>query len=76
MSPNKTTSFLKKLEDNNDYYKIIHQLELYAMSDISFITVTDPIVIRFFEEKLKMEKSLLTLKREMNEQNRIAELYY
>lgn len=74
MSPTKTTSFLKKLEDNNDFYKIIHRLELYAMSDISFISVTDPVVIRFFEDQLHMEKSLLTLKREINEQNRRAAL--
>lgn len=74
MSPTKTTSFLKKLEDTNDFYKIIHRLELYAMSDISFISVTDPVVIRFFEDQLHMEKSLLTLKREINEQNRRAAL--
>lgn len=77
ISPDKTKSFVKKLEDTNDYYKIIHQLELYAMSDISFITVTDPIVIRFFEEKLHMEKSLLTIKKEMiDDKNRSAALYY
>jgi len=76
ISPEKTTSFVKKLEDTNDLYKIINQLELYAMSDISFMTVTDPVVIRLFEDKLKMEKSLLTIKREMNEQNRSAALYY
>lgn len=72
----RTKSFFKKIDDNNDIYRIINNLELYAMSDISFLSVTDPIVIRFFEEKLKMEKSLLTLKREMNEQNRSAALYY
>lgn len=77
ISKDRTKSFLKRIDDTNDVYKIIHQLELYAMSDISFMTVTDPIVIRFFEEKLKMEKSLLTLKREMiDEQNRSAALYY
>lgn len=76
ISPTKTTSFVKKLEDNNDLYKIINQLELYAMSDISFQTVTDPNVTKLFTENLKFEKSLLTLKREMNEQNRSAALYF
>lgn len=76
ISKDTTKSFFKRIDDNNDLYRIINNLELYAMSDISFITVTDPVVIRFFEEKLLMEKSLLTIKREMNEQNRSAALYY
>lgn len=76
ISKDTTKSFFKRIDDNNDLYRIINNLELYAMSDISFMTVTDPVVIRFFEEKLHMEKSLITLKREMNEQNRSAALYY
>lgn len=76
-SKNHTKSFLKKIDDNNDLYRIINNLELYAMSDISFLSVTDPIVIRFFEEKLHMEKSLLTIKKEMiDDKNRSAALYY
>lgn len=76
ISSDKTTSFVKKLEDTNDLYKIINQLELYAISDISFQSVTDPNVTKLFLDKLKFEKTLLTLKREMNEQNRSAALYY
>lgn len=76
ISPYKTTSFVKKIEDTNDFYKIINQLELYAISDISFQQVTDPNVTKLFLEKLKFEKTLLTQKREMNEQNRSAAIYY
>lgn len=61
--PDYTKVLIRRIEDENDLFQIINKLELYSITDMSFKSVTDPILIRFFEN-LGFKKSALTIKSE------------